>query len=124
MTVIDTSVLIDVLRGDPAAQRTLGDARSTGRLHASEITRLEVLGGMRSGEEKSTRDLLDRLVWHPLDAQIAEVGAALGRRWRRSHPGLGAADLTIAAIAYVLDAPLLTRNVKHFPMFDGLTKPY
>lgn len=125
MTVlIDTSVLIDVLRGEEAAARILGDARAEGPLHASEVTRLEVLAGMRPREEAATRALLDVLTWHPLDERIAELAGELGRRWLPGNRGIDAADLAIAATAVLLGARPLTRNVKHFPMFDGLAAPY
>jgi len=45
-------------------------------------------------------------------------------RWRASHPGIGVADLAIAATAEQLGAPLATRNVRHFPMFADLKAPY
>ena len=35
-----------------------------------------------------------------------------------------AADLAIAATVIAFDARLMTRNVKHFPMFEGLSAPY
>jgi predicted nucleic acid-binding protein len=43
---------------------------------------------------------------------------------RASHPGIGIADLAIAATAEHITAPLVTCNVKHFPMFAGLQAPY
>jgi predicted nucleic acid-binding protein len=49
--LVDTSVLIDVLRGENAAAEVLREARMAGALHASEVTRLEVLAGMRPREE-------------------------------------------------------------------------
>lgn len=122
--LLDTSVLIDVLRGESAAGTVLRDARMAGPLHASEVTRLEVLAGMRAAEETSTRALLEVFEWHPLDAQVAEVSGELGRRWLPSSRSIDSADLAIAATAMILDAPLLTRNVKHFPMFEGLAAPY
>nr|WP_246286160.1 PIN domain-containing protein [Microbacterium pseudoresistens] len=122
--MVDTSVLIDVLRGEAAAAEVLRDARMDGPLHASEVTRLEVLAGMRTAEETRTRALLEILDWRPLDAQVAEVAGELGRRWLPGNRGIDAADLAIAATAVLLDAPLLTRNVKHFPMFAGLSAPY
>lgn len=122
--LVDTSVLIDVLRGEAAAAEILRDARLDGPLHASEVTRLEVLAGMRAAEETPTRALLAVLNWRPLDAQVAEVAGELGRRWLPGNRGIDAADLAIAATAVLLDAPLLTRNVKHFPMFAGLSAPY
>lgn len=122
--LVDTSVLIDVLRGRSAAAALLRDVRATGPIHASEITRVEVLAGMRAGEEGPTHRLLAALVWHPLDARIAELAGELGRRWLPANRGIDSADLAIAATAVMLDTPLLTRNIKHFPMFAGLSAPY
>ncbi len=122
--LVDTSVLIDVLRGEVAAAEVLRNARMAGPLHASEVTRLEVLAGMRPPEEAATRALLAALTWHPLDDRVAEVAGDLGRRWLVSNRGIDSGDLAIAATAVLLDAALLTRNIKHFPMFSGLSAPY
>ena len=125
MTVlVDTSVLIDHLRGHPAAVRLLTRHRAQGPLHASEITRLEVLAGMRRGEEPATRTLLGALRWHPVGEEVAEDAGALGRTWLPSHYTIDGADLAIAATALRLGADLLTRNVRRFPMFAGLAPPY
>lgn len=125
MTVlVDTSILIDVLRGESAAAGVLRDARQLGPLHASEVTRLEVLAGMRSREEEATRALFGAFVWHPVDERIAELAGQLGREWLPGNHGIDSADLAIAATARALRAQLLTRNVKHFPMFGGLSAPY
>ncbi len=125
MTVlVDTSVLIDYLRGHPGAGEVLERERAEAPLHASEMSRLEVLAGMRPAEEPTTRALLSTLTWHPLDADVAEDAGALGRTWLPSHRAIDGADLVIAATAVRLDARLLTCNVKHFPMFADLMAPY
>jgi predicted nucleic acid-binding protein len=93
-------------------------------LHASEITQLEVLAGMRSAEEDATRLLLSTLRWHSVDAEIAEEAVALGRRWLPNHHTIDGADLAIAATAIHTGSRLLTRNIRHFPMFRGLQAPY
>ncbi len=125
MTVlVDTSVLIDVLRGRPEAARVLEVEREAGVLHASEVTRLEILAGMRPEEEAATRLLFTALAWHPLDEGVAEAAGAIGRRWLPSHRGIDAADLAIAATALHVGARLLTMNVRHFPMLPGLVAPY
>lgn len=62
--------------------------------------------------------------WVPVTEPIAQRAGELGRKWRRSHPGIGVADLAIAATAERLDATLATRNLKHFPMFRDLRVPY
>lgn len=122
--LVDTSILIDHLRGRVQARELLERELSTGRLHASDLTRLEVLAGMRVSEESDTRALLSTLTWHPVDERIAELAGEFGRRWLPSHRSIDGADLAIAATAQALGAQLLTRNVKHFPMFPGLRAPY
>ena len=84
----------------------------------------EVLAGMRANEEDSTRSLLSIFIWHPVDTVTAERAGELGRRWLRSHQTIDSADLAIAATAMVTGCELLTCNVKHFPMFADLRKPY
>ncbi len=120
--VLDTSVLIDHLRGSDAAAGYLVslDSRPT----CSEITRIEIIQGLRSAERRAADRLFDLIAWAPVSETVARRAGELGRRWRRSHPGVGVADLAIAATAEDLDAGLATRNVKHFPMFEGLEAPY
>ena len=94
----DTSVLIDYLQGHALAAKVLEDHRAAGPLHASEITRLEILAGMRPGEESPTRSLLSALIWHPVDTAVAEQAGALGRQWLPSHHTIDSADLAIAIV--------------------------
>lgn len=123
-TVVDTSVLIDLLRGHGAARDVLATRLQSGVLLASEVTRLEILAGMRPGEEPATRSLFGALLWQPLDEQVAERAGDLGRTWLPGHRKIDAADLAIAATALLHDAELVTLNVRHFPMFPGLRRPY
>lgn len=122
MYVVDTSVLIDVLRGSPAATDWLASLAEVPL--CSEITRAEVLRGVRSPERARTEQLLDALRWAPVDEATSRRAGELGRRHRRSHRTLGVADLLIAATAVLHDAELATGNVRHYPMFPGLRPPY
>jgi predicted nucleic acid-binding protein len=79
---------------------------------------------MRPAEEQQTRSLLSTLRWHPLDEEVAERAGELGREWLPSHHGIDGADLAIAATTTLLNAQLLTMNVRQFPMFAGLSRPY
>ncbi|HEX5015528.1 MAG TPA: type II toxin-antitoxin system VapC family toxin [Candidatus Limnocylindrales bacterium] len=120
--LLDTSVVVEILRGDPAAiayARTLAEPPT-----CSEITRVEVLRGVRSGERRATEQLLATLRWAPLDEAIARRAGELGRRYRRSHRGIATADLVIAATALEMGLPIATLNVRHFPMFASLAPPY
>lgn len=120
--VLDTSVLVDHLRASSPATEYL--AGLEGRPACSEISRIEVLQGLRSAERQAAARLFALIEWVPVTEAIAQRAGELGRKWRRSHPGIGVADLAIAATAEQLAASLATRNLKHFPMFKGLRAPY
>jgi predicted nucleic acid-binding protein len=123
--VVDTSVLIDHLRGDERAHRALRNAADEGeRLVASVVTKVEILAGMRAEEEPRTRSLMLVLDWIPVDDVIAEHAGQLANRFLRSHPGVDPVDYIIAATTRTLDAALWTRNIKHFPMIAELSPPY
>lgn len=126
MTVlVDTSILIDHLRGNDSAREALRSAADSGtRVAASVVTKVEVLAGMRPSEEDRTRRLLDVIDWIQVDDPIAEQAGALANQYLRSHPGVDPIDYIIAATAQALDADLWTRNLKHFPMFPQLSSPY
>lgn len=120
--VLDTTVLVDHLRGSSLAGEyiaALGAAPS-----CSEVTRVETLRGLRSEERRRAQRLFALITWVPVDEEVARRAGELGRRWRRSHPGIGVPDLVIAATAELLKARLATQNLKHFPMFEGLRAPY
>ncbi|MDP9340555.1 MAG: type II toxin-antitoxin system VapC family toxin [Actinomycetota bacterium] len=120
--VLDTTVLIDVLRGHQAAVEYVVALEEVPA--CSEVTRVEVLRGLHSGERASAEPLFQRLRWVPVDEAIARAAGELGRRLRRSHSGVGVADLVIAATADQIGLPLATTNVRHFPMVKGLRPPY
>jgi predicted nucleic acid-binding protein len=122
VVLLDTSILIDVLRGSQPAAAWLG---AVGEVPScSELTRAEVLRGVRSPERSRTERLLSSLRWVAVDEAVSRRGGELGRRYRRSHPGLGIVDFLIAATAQLLDADLATANVRHYPMFASLAPPY
>lgn len=126
MTIlVDTSVLIDHLRGNQAAREAVEVAVRRGeRIVCSVVTRVEVLAGVRPGEEVPTRRLLDQVEWIPVTTVLAEEAGMLANRYLRSHPGVDSVDFIIAATALELNAVLWTRNVKHFPMFPDVAPPY
>lgn len=120
--VLDSTVLIDHLRSHPGAISFLRRLESTPL--CSEVSRVEVLRGLRSGERRGIDQLLDAVRWQAVDETVATRAGELGRAWRSSHRGIGVADLVVAATAELSALPLATSNVKHFPMFEGLEPAY
>lgn len=120
--LLDTSVLIDFLRGHPGAVNVVSALNAPPV--SSEICRVELFQGLRATEEEDAAALASLIEWIPVVEPIALRAAELGRRWRPSHSGIGVADLIIAATVELTGSELLTLNVKHFPMVEGLRSAY
>jgi predicted nucleic acid-binding protein len=62
MILVDTSVLVDHLRGRTEAHDALRRSVAAGQLLVgSVVTKVELLAGMRSGERRPTRALFSAL---------------------------------------------------------------
>jgi hypothetical protein len=123
--LVDADVLIGVLRDDAGANGAVAAARRRdSRLLSIAPVRTEVLRGMLPGEEEATLGLLRLLEWAAVDTDLADRAGELGRIYRPSHPKVGVVDLLLAAAAERFAGELLTRNVRHFPMFPGLEPAY
>ena len=123
---VDTSVLIDLLREHPPAVELferLVEEEAT--LVSSYVIRTEVLSGMRRGEERDTRAMLDTIEWLPVGESESEAAGALGRRYLPANPGIDTPDLLLAEVAERQGAELLTTNIKHFrELLPGIRAPY
>ena len=125
MKLLDTSVAVDHLRGEQSAVELLGRlVEDEETVVASEVVRFELLAGVRDHELEVLEQFFSALSWAAVDEGIARTAGALARRHRKSYSGIDDADYLIAATALVLDAELLTTNVRHFPMLPGLRPAY
>jgi predicted nucleic acid-binding protein len=125
MKLLDTSVAIDHLRGTlPAVDLLSGLIEAEESLLASEVVRFELLAGVREKEVETLEQFFSALSWVPVGEEVARAAASLAQRHRRARSGIDAADYLIAATTLLLDAELLTTNVRHFPMIAGLEPAY
>ena len=123
--VLDTTVLIDHLRGDARARDLIADAvRNGDEIWSVTVVRTEVLAGMRSREEARTLSLLEELNWLDVTIEVADRAGDLARRYLKSHRGVDTTDYILAAACEILQARLFTSNVKHFPMIKGIKSAY
>ena len=115
--LLDTTVLIDVLRGRQATTERLAGIQRAGDLpYTCAVNVEEVLRGLRPPEERAAHDLFRGL-------RLAALGMAEGARagvWRRTFAEQGItlaqADCLVAAAAHGVAARLATGSVRHFPM--------
>ena len=114
--LLDSTVLIDGLRGRPAAERIRGLRRAGVEPWVCAISVEEIWRGLRPEEEHTSRRLVRGL-------RLAPLGAAEGQRagrWRRSYAERGVtlhqANCLIASAAVGIGASLATANLADFPM--------
>ena len=125
MILIDSDVLIEHLRGNTDARDWLVQARRTsGPLAMSVISLTEIAGGTRSPERREVMRLLGSMQRFEVTEQVAWRAATLMREYRRSHSGIGLGDYLIAATALTEGLELATLNVRHYPMFPTLNRPF
>lgn len=122
--LVDTDVLIAHLRGIETARDWLRLARLEGPLAVSVVSIAELTGGMRSPERHEVWSLFRSLRSEPVTEFAARRAGELMRQYRRSHSSIGIADYLIAATVETRGLRLATLNVRHFPMFEGLTPPF
>lgn len=125
MKLLDTTVAIDHLRGDQAAVDLLrGLVEDDETIAASEIVRFELAAGVRDDELPALEQFFSAISWVTVGEDVARAAGELARKHRRAYGGIDDADYLIAATALLLEADLLTTNVRHFPMLPGLQPPY
>jgi predicted nucleic acid-binding protein len=114
--LLDSTVLIDALRGRPAAALVASLRRVNTEPWVCAISVEEIWRGVRPNEEPTVRRLFNGL-------RVAPLGTAEGIRagsWRREFAERGVtlhqADCLIAAAAVSIGAALATANVDDFPM--------
>ncbi len=123
MTLLDTNVLIHVLKNNKAVVRRFEERVGDMAIPAMVLGEL-LFGVAKSRNPTNNMELLKRLidslpVLHTNDAimhAFATQKAALAARGELVDD----ADLLIAATALAYDAPLATCNVRHFVRFTEL----
>lgn len=125
MRIVDTSVAVDHLRGHAPATTLLEDLiRRDAPLLSSEVVRVELLAGVRPSDEERVEQFCSALDWLPVTEAVTREAAVLARRYRGSHGGIDDVDYLLGATTLLVGGELLTTNVRHFPMLDGLRTPY
>ena len=127
--ILDTSFLIDVLRGEQSVEETVQiiDERATARV--SSISVMELWEGIQladSSERERTvvENLLTDVREVPFDRDCAMAAGTINANLNRDGVPIEDADVMIAATARVHQVPVVTTNVDHFervPELDILT---
>jgi predicted nucleic acid-binding protein len=126
-TLIDTSVLIAIERGDLDLARVRSDDDE--ELAIAAITASELLHGVhrlrgavaRTRAERFVEHLLDVIPVVPFDLDVARIHARIDAELSAAGAAVGDADLMIAATGVWLDYRIATRDLRSLPKIKGLT---
>jgi predicted nucleic acid-binding protein len=124
--IVDTSILIDYMRGDARAIAWLDATRATSGLFTHAIAAAELLKGARDrGEQRQIDRFLARFTVLPSNEADSLVAVDYVRQFWLSH-AVGVLDCLLAATCVRLAAPVATINSKHFVAIPGLVvlRPY
>lgn len=117
--LLDTTVLIGQLRGDPTvAEMILSLHRDGHSLCTSCVNVAEIERGVQPKERKAAETLLDRLEYLATTKEAATRAGRYQREWQRRGRTIHLADALVAGTARVHGAVLVTDNVNDFPMKD------
>lgn len=119
--LVDTDILIDVVRQIPDAITYVQNLEQQAVLGISSITYMELLIGCRNKtEQRKVERFVQRFQMIKLDETIADRAITLLQQYRLSH-GLLIADGLVAATALVGDTPLASKNQRDYRFIAGLT---
>jgi predicted nucleic acid-binding protein len=119
--LLDTTVLVDALRGREEAVEFIEDLED--RPAVSVVTVGELYVGIGRDEEAQLKRFLSVFRALPIDGAIARQAGYWRRDFAPSH-GVSLADALIAATAGAHQLEFVTHNTKHFPMLEAVTVPY
>lgn len=118
--VVDSSILIDHLRGGSVWKRVLNNIEEDFRLFVPTIVIFELFVGQSSRDPSiviKTRQLLHNFQRVELDEKIAKTAGELFRDFGKH---IQIQDYIIAASALSINAKVVTLNRKHFEKIPGV----
>jgi len=117
--LLDTTVLIDLLRGRSGTVERLRALRQAGdRVHTCAINVEETVRGLRPPENEPARRLFAGLRIVALDKREGWQAGEWRRELAARGRTLAQADCLIAAAAHTIGARLATGNPRDFPFED------
>ena len=124
--LLDTSFLIDLMRGDEdAVEKAQNLEENLVQQRLSSMTLFELYYGVarlnQSATERQTvEDVLASKPVYPADAAVMRKAGRLSGKLMNEGNTVDDGDVIIGATAAILDEPVLTRNVEDFERIDDV----
>jgi tRNA(fMet)-specific endonuclease VapC len=124
--ILDTDILIDLLRNKPEARITVAEMEKKLLIATTTVNVYELFFGAHKSSQKekslqSTCTLLRRLPILPLTSKAAQEAGRIMAVLEAEGQSIGLGDVFIAAIAITKGFSLVTGNCEHFKRIDGLS---
>lgn len=123
MYLIDSDVLINFLKGEKKAVKTISKLQNQS-LYISIISVGEILEGLLETKNKkkltSFKELLQTITILNIDLPIIERFALIRKSLRQKGLLIDNFDLLIASTCLVHDLVIVTGNISHFKRISGL----
>lgn len=126
MPTLDTSLLVDLIRHDPEAMRTLEAMEqerlplATTALNAFELYRGAFLSASVQANLREVEAIMAALIELPNTDETYRIFGALAAELRENGRPIGDFDEVIAAVTLANDGEIVTRD-DHFTSVPGLT---
>ena len=121
--IIDSDVIIEVLRGNTKTTTWLRKVRDSGLVvRYSPVSRAEIRAGARVKERAAISALFESLAVLPIEASTGDLAGDQLSRFARSH-SVQLGDALSAASALEHGEELATFNAKHSPGLKRIIAP-
>lgn len=118
MYLIDTDIIIWVLRGKKKYKNLLQSLKVEDSLTISTITVAEIYMNIFPSEIVKTENLLNEMQVWDVTTAISKQAGLYWQEYVKKLKSLSLSDCLIAATANINNLTLVSLNVKHFPMKD------
>ena len=113
--LLDTSILIELLRSNAKVQAGVSSLLESGYVVATSVVCVaELYAGMRKSEEAATGQLVAALDCLPITLSIAQTAGNIKSSRARTGRTHGVVDMMIAATALEFGYPVVTENRRDF----------
>lgn len=120
--VVDSSILIALLRGIGQVETILEEFSLTGSLAVVSLTYFELLQGARNPEAASAAwNLLSQFRSLPADTNLSIRAGRLSAELRASGITIDLPDYFVAQAALDRSVPVITLNSRHFSLIPHLS---
>ncbi|MGH7202879.1 MAG: type II toxin-antitoxin system VapC family toxin [Candidatus Levyibacteriota bacterium] len=118
--VIDTSILIDHLRGGAKWEELLNTVEHDAEIYLPTVGIFELFSGKSTANPQVAREINEFIKFFQKVELTEKIAKGAGELYRDINKTLGAPDYIIAATTLELSASLVTLNKKHFQQITRL----